>query len=113
MSQQNGPLVPRHHAIEQTDQVIVRRVRVVTPGTPVQGPDIALQPGFTVSIRQRRHPASRTGYVGFSRNAVVNTATRIEMGNNDSMNGLTMNNFKEAWFDASAANTDFEMTGIA
>jgi hypothetical protein len=112
MSQQNQ-LVPHHHSIERADQVVVRRVRVVTPGTPVQGPDIALGPEFTVSIRQRRHPSTRTGYVGFSRNAVVNTNTRVEMGNNDSINGLRMNNFKEAWFDATAANTYFEMMGIA
>lgn len=113
MSQQNELQHPRHHAIAQTDQVVVRRVRVVTPGTAVQGPDIALTPGNTVSIRQRRHQSTRTGYVGFSRNAVANTATRVEMGNNDSLNGLRMNNFKEAWFDATAANTDFELVGVA
>ncbi len=88
-------------------------VKVVTPGTSVQGPDIRLLPGETVSIRQRRHASTRTGYVAFSRNTVRNTATRIEMGNNDSMNGLKLENFNEAWFDATAANTEFEMTGVA
>ena len=96
----------------RADQVIIRRVRVVTPGTPVQGPDIPLAPGYTVSIRQRRHPSTRTGYVAFSRNAIRDTATRTELGNNDAINGLKLDNFKEAWFDATASNTDFEITGI-
>ena len=102
---------PRPSAVEAVEQVIVRRVRVVTAGTIVQGPDIALPAGFTVSIRQRRHAAPRTGYVGFSRNAVTNTETRVEMENNDSI-GIRISNFKEAWFDATVDNTDFEVMAV-
>ena len=103
--------IPRPSAVEAVEQVIVRRVRVVTAGTIVQGPDIALPTGFTVSIRQRRHAAPRTGYVGFSRNAVTNTETRVEMENNDSI-GVRISNFKEAWFDATVDNTDFEVMAV-
>ena len=104
-------LSKRPSATENVDQVIIRRIRVITPGTLVQGPDVPLPIGYSVSIRQRRNTGTPEGYVGFSRNAVANEATRVIMLDNDSIT-VRISNFKEAWFDADTANTDFEMMAV-
>lgn len=105
----SGP--PRRSATETVDPIIIRAVEVVTAGTIVQGPDVLLPEGYTVSIRQRPHTTGRTGYVGFSQNAVGNTATRIELQNNNAI-GVRISNFKDAWFDANTNNTFFEMMAV-
>ena len=102
---------PRPSKAQATEQVIIQRVRVVTAGSAIQGPDIPVPAGFSIVVRQRRHAGAPTGYVAFSRNAVSNTTSRVEMADNDSISVL-INNFKEAWFDATIANTDFEMIAV-
>ena len=87
---------------------IVRRVRVVTVGTAVQGPNIPIPKGYKAVIRQRRHAGSPTGYVGFSSGDVGNSVTRIELGDGDSFS-FNLNNMDEVWFDADTANVDFEI----
>ena len=96
---------------QPVDQVIIRRIRVITPGTLVQGPDVPLPIGYSVSIRQRRNTGTPEGYVAFSRNAVANAPTRVIMLDNDSIT-VRISNFNEAWFDADTANTDFEMMAV-
>ena len=104
-------LSKRPSAVEKVDQVIIRRIRVITPGTLVQGPDVPLPIGYSVSIRQRRNTGTPEGYVAFSRNAVANAPTRVIMLDNDSIT-VRISNFNEAWFDADTANTDFEMMAV-
>jgi hypothetical protein len=99
---------PRRSTAEGIDEFLVRRVRVVTVGTPVQGPDIAIPKGYDVVIRMRRHAGTPNGYVSGSAGAVRSTESRVELRDNDSIT-VRLSNMKEAWFDADTATTDFEM----
>ena len=103
---------PRPSGTESIEQVIIRVVQVVTTGIIVQGPDIPLSRGYSVSIRQRRHATPRTGYVAFSRSAIGNTLTSSELANNESITGIKIDNFKEAWFNATVNNTFFEIVAV-
>jgi len=89
-------------------EAIVRRVRVVTAGTAVQGPDVAIPRGVVSVIRQRRHDASRNGYVATNERDVSSTGSRVEMQNNDTV-VLQVSNWNKIWFDADTSTTDFEL----
>ena len=89
-------------------EAIVRRVRVETAGTAVQGPDVAIPRGVVSVIRQRRHDASRNGYVATNERDVSSTGSRVEMQNNDTV-VLQISNWNKVWFDSDTASTDFEM----
>ena len=89
-------------------EAIVRRVRVVTAGTAVRGPDVAIPRGVVSVIRQRRHDASRNGYVATNERDVSSTGSRVEMQNNDTV-VLQVSNWSKVWFDSDTNTTDFEL----
>lgn len=99
---------PRRSAVLGLPQILVRRVLVVTAGTPVQGPDSPISPGYATVVRQRRHTGAPVGYVAGSKAEVGSAAERVELADNDSFT-LKVTNWAELWFDADTANTSFEL----
>ena len=90
------------------DDWLIFPVQVVTAGTAVQGPDIDVDFGVDVIVRQRRHSATRTGYVAPTEPGLSNALTRVELGNNDSFQ-LPVDNLKRFWFDSDTNTTFFEL----
>ena len=90
---------------------LIRSVTVVTPGTPVRGPDVPLPPGYTVTVRQRHHSGNPVGYFGFSQDDVLVDGHRSVWHDNDSLTLSTkrVGNMKYLWFDADTASTVFEI----
>ena len=89
-------------------ETLIRRVRVTTAGTKVQGPGIDVPKGFTTVVRMRRHSGTPNGYIAMSEHAVSSTDTRIEMRDNDSVS-INVSNWSKLWFDADSNTTDFEL----
>ena len=89
-------------------EALIRRVEVVTAGTPVQGPSIAIPVGITTVIRQRRSTGTRNGYVAVNEHDVTNTSLRTETQNGDVI-GLRVSNWSKLWFDADTSGTEFEL----
>jgi len=89
-------------------ETLIRRVRVTTAGTALQGPGIDVPKGFTTVIRMRRHTGTPNGYIALSEHAVSSTDTRIEMRDNDSVS-INVSNWSKLWFDADSNTTDFEL----
>ena len=89
-------------------ETLIRRVRVATAGTSVQGPGIDVPKGFTTVVRMRRHSGSPNGYIALSEHAVSSTDTRIETQDNDSIS-INVSNWSKIWFDADTNTTDFEL----
>jgi hypothetical protein len=87
---------------------IIRRVRVTTAGTAVQGPSVPIPRGVETVIRQRRHSETRNGYVALTEAEVSSTGTRSEIQNNDTVK-LQVSNWSKIWFDADTSETDFEL----
>lgn len=85
----------------------VRRVRVVTAGSPVQGPDIDIPHGFALVVRQRHHNSDRTGFVADSLTNARSAALRSELINGETLS-LRVMNMNEVWVDADSNTTDFE-----
>lgn len=102
-------LPPRRSDSERISEGLVRLVTVVTADTPVQGPDVAINRGYGVVVRQRNHTVGAPlGYVAFSDGDVRNNATRIEMSDGDSF-VIRVSNFNKIWFNANTAATNFEV----
>ena len=57
---------PRRSAVLGLPQLLIRRVLVVTAGSPVQGPDFPISPGYATVVRQRRHSGAPVGDRDFS-----------------------------------------------
>ena len=89
-------------------EALIRRVEVVTAGTPVQGPSINIPVGITTVIRQRRSTGTRNGYVAVNEHDVTNTSLRTETQNGDVI-GLRVSNWNKLWFDADTSGTEFEL----
>ena len=89
-------------------EAIVRRVRLDTPGVAVQGPNVSIPRGVVSVIRQRRHDASRNGYIATNERDVSSTGSRVEMQNNDTV-VLQISNWNKIWFDSDTNTTDFEL----
>ena len=89
-------------------ETLIRRVRVTTAGTALQGPGIDVPKGFTTVVRMRRHTGTPNGYIALSEHAVSSTDTRIEMRDNDSIS-INVSNWSKIWFDADTNTTDFEL----
>ena len=89
-------------------EALIRRVEVVTAGTPVQGPNIEIPAGIDTVIRQRRSTATRNGYVALNEHDVTNTSLRSEIQNADVI-GLRVSNWSKLWFDADTSGTEFEL----
>ena len=89
-------------------EALIRRVEVVTAGTPVQGPNIEIPAGINTVIRQRRSTATRNGYVALNEHDVTNTSLRSEIQHADVI-GLRVSNWNKLWFDADTSGTEFEL----
>ena len=89
-------------------ETLIRRVRVTTAGTALQGPGIDVPKGFTTVIRMRRHSGTPNGYIALSEHAVSSTDTRIEMRDNDSVS-INVSNWSKLWFDADSNTTDIDL----
>ena len=87
---------------------LIRRVRVTTAGTAVQGPGIDIPKGFKTVVRQRRHTGTPNGYVALSERAVSSTVERAELQDNDAIT-FAVSNWSKLWFDADTNTTDFEL----
>lgn len=100
---------PRLSTDQGIEEIFIRRVRVTTSGTPVQGPEIPVPKGYRCVIRQRRHAsANPIGYVAFSKGSVGSSEFRVELADGDSLE-VMISNLDVAWFDADTDTTDFEM----
>lgn len=93
-------------------EAIIRRVSVITPGTAVPGPDIAIPKGYSCVVRQRHNAGAPAGYVAFSESDVSSTQNRAELQNNDSMT-VRVTNMNKIWFDSDTNNTEFEIIAQA
>lgn len=101
--------LPRISGKQGVDEVLIRRVRVETAGTPVRGPEVPIPKGYRCIIRQRRHiGANPTGYVAFSKGSVGSSEFRVELSDGDSLE-VMISCMESAWFDSNTNNTDFEM----
>ncbi len=63
------------------DEVIIRVVNVATNAVAniVQGPDIKIPIGYTLTVRQRFHSGTPTGYVAMTAQSVQRSLERIEL----------------------------------
>ena len=102
---------PRRPKTSADAQMIVRTVIADSLTVPVQGPDIPVVKGFSVTVRQRQHAGTPTGGVGFTRNGVANAATRIQLQDGESIT-VWVNNFNQLWFLADTVDTGFEIIGV-
>ena len=91
-------------------EALIRRVRVTTAGTAVQGPDVETTTGVATVVRMRRHAtdSSRNGYVSLNEHDLSNAAFRAELQSNDAV-VLNISNWDKLWFDSDTNNTDFEL----
>ena len=88
--------------------VLINRVTVTTVGTPQQGPDQEVPPGYNVLVRQRRHSGTVNGYIAFSDADTGNDTRRVVLRDNDSVT-FRLRNLAWLWFDADTAATNFEI----
>ena len=88
--------------------VFINRVTVTTAGTPVQGPDQEVPPGYNVVVRQRRHSGTVNGYVAFSDADTANDNRRSVLRDNDSIS-FRLRNLAWLWFDSDTSATNFEI----
>ena len=102
---------PRRPKTSADAQMIVRTVIADSLTVPVQGPDIPVVKGFSVTVRQRQHVGTPTGGIGFTRNGVANAATRIQLQDGESIT-VWVNNFNQLWFLADTVDTGFEIIGV-
>ena len=103
-----SPPLPIVLPIDSQPEVLIRRVRVDTAGTAVQGPYVPIPKGVASVIRQRRHTASPNGRIALNEHDVSSTGTRIETVNGDTV-VLTISNWNKIWFDSDLDETDFEL----
>mgnify|MGYP001582812827 FL=1 len=93
----------------QAKEGLIIAVTVVTAGTPVQGPNIQVPPGYATVVRQRRHEGTpRTGYWAFERSDTANALNRSVFKDNDSIS-LRLSRWDSLWFDANQNDTSFEL----
>ena len=88
------PELPPALIKDATPEALIRRVRVDTAGTVVQGPDVAIPFRVASVIRQRRHTGSPNGRIALNEHDVSSTGTRIETVNGDTII-LTISNWKQ------------------
>ena len=88
--------------------VLINRMTVTTSGTPVQGPDQEVPPGYNVVVRQRRHTGTVNGYVAFSDADTGNDVRRSVLRDNDSIS-FRLRNLSWLWFDSDTNATNFEI----
>ena len=88
--------------------VLINRVTVTTSGTPVQGPDQEVPPGYNVVVRQRRHTGTVNGYLAFSDADTGNDTRRSVLRDNDSIS-FRLRNLGWLWFDSDTNVTNFEI----
>jgi len=102
------------HAPQGDTELIIGAVNVTAAGTPVHGPSMDMPKGRTTTVRMRRHAGSPTGYVAVTSPGAEHTLTRIELKDNDSVNGIEVSNWNLLWFDGASLPTGgvfFELFG--
>lgn len=96
-------------AAQDAKEVLVIVKTVVTAGTPVQGPEILVPPGYFTVVRQKRHTGTpRTGYLAFERSDTGNPLNRITFIDNDSI-ALPLEHLDSVWLDSDNNDTSFEL----
>lgn len=90
--------------------VTFRTVTVAVPGTPVQGPALAVPDGFAVGVKFRstQVAVSPHGYVGNSAANVIVATTRAEMNKGEGW-AFKITNMNLLWFDSDTAGAVFEL----
>ena len=99
--------MPSGTPVANLNTFTVRLVTLVTPGTPVQGPDVTVPHGYAVVVRMRRHAGSPLGYVADS-SANASSTNRSVLRDNDAIL-LYVTNLSAIWVDADTATTVFEL----
>lgn len=93
---------------ENLSSAEIRRVRVVTAGTPVQGPTVTVPNGYALVVRMRRvTTGTPTGYLGTSSANALDDTVRSVLNGNDALT-LNVTNMNAIWVDADTNTTDFE-----
>ena len=88
--------------------VFVRKVVVDTSGTPVQGPDQEIPPGWTTTVLQRRHTGTVNGRLALSLGNVKDDNLRLILRDGDSRS-FNIRNLNWLWFDSDTNATNFEI----
>lgn len=86
---------------ENLDSFEVVAVTVSTAGTPQQGPDLRVPPGFAVVVKHRTGSGG-TMFVANSSPAATNANSRIELTEGTSVS-LRVKNMNAVWVNADAA----------
>lgn len=87
-----------------------RTAVVAVPGTPVQGPDVAIPDGFSVLVEFRiTQPDSPIGYVANSGANTALSANRKELVKGGAFT-LYVTNMNLIFFDSDTAGAVFELT---
>lgn len=85
-------------------QGVIRAVRIDTANVVKQGPDLAIPPGFNITVVQRRHSGTHTGYVAFSEIETKNSMERHEMRDADAWS-VNVSNMSDLFFNAETVPT--------
>ena len=99
---------PRTSGVPMDVPVFIRKVTVDTSGTPVQGPDQEIPPGWTTTVLQRRHTGTVNGRLAFSLGNVKVDDLRLILRDGDSRS-FNIRNLNWLWFDSDTNGTNFEI----
>jgi len=99
---------PRHSQKYALDQVRVWLIEQFNPGTPIQGPDMPIPPGYSVLVRMRPQAGTPIGYVAGSEGTVRDSYSRVHLQEGESIT-VFVTNLKYLWFDADTAATQMEI----
>ncbi len=88
----------------------VRRIEVVTAGTPVQGPNVPIPNGVACRIRMPPGQAQAPlGYAGRTPAAVRDPNSRVTLIEDGNPVPVQITNMNMIWVDANTANTFLEL----
>jgi hypothetical protein len=87
---------------------IIVVIEVTLAGDESQGPVVPVPRGYPVTIRQRFHSGTHTGYFAFSRAGLGQTGTRSEWRDNDGLS-VHVSSLDRLWFSADTDATFFEI----
>lgn len=99
---------PRRSDDEAIGTWLVRVVEVATAGTVYRGPNIPIPPGYTTTVRQRRHAGAPVGYVAPNRGDVQQSVTRVNLQDGESFE-INITNMNQVYFGADTNSTFFEI----
>ena len=89
--------------------VVFKTVKILVPGTELQGPDVAIPDDFYVAVRVRSTlAAAPKGYVAASAADTADATKRAEFLKGEGTL-LKITNMNLLWFDSDTADTVFEL----